>query len=166
MVVERDTPLGLEQTSVQVNGGRLTYVTNSNFLQSEKASHHILGIFEASAPGLAKKIADLAKKTIPKPNRRVHVSPHNLRVRMNGKPVPLGTRLYEEIVSLVSGASDGAALISKDGVIVTRGAGAGPQRLSPGSPVSEAKTSGFLECSPLESSLPVCSVKGFGYVHR
>lgn len=166
IIVERDTAIGLEQTSIQAAGDRLTFVTNSNFLQSEKAKSHLLGMFEAPAPDLAKELSALASKSIPKAPKKLHVSPHNLRVRINSKPVPLGTKLHDDVVALVTKAAERGDWTAKDAALVSREGGVKVQKLAYGSRVSEPKVDKNLDCAKSASPLPLCSVKGFGYVHQ
>lgn len=166
IIVERDTALGLEQTSIQAAGDQLTFVTNSNFLQSEKAKAHLLGMFEAPSPDLAKEIASLAKRSIPKAPKNLHVSPHNLRVRINSKAIPLGTKLHDDVVALVTKASERSDWAAKDAALISRDGGVKVQKLAAGSRVGSPKVEKDLDCAKASSPLPLCSVKGFGYVHQ
>lgn len=166
LIVERDTSLGLEQTSLLAKNGRATLVTNSNFLQSDQAKRHLLGMFEASAPDLALRIEDLAKRPVPKPNKRVHVSPHNLRVRINNRAIPLGSALYDEAVALAGEASGLQSWIAKDGAVVDRGARPLVRKIRAGATLASEAPGDELPCSKVKSALSVCTVKGFGYVHQ
>lgn len=168
---ERSSFYGMEQTSLVFEKERVVFVTNSNFLQAipgrallgEMQSPYTEGLRQSRT-----KVQETSSKKLAE-KKRGYVSPHEVKVSIGGRPLPIESAEYRAMLAVLEqalGLADWKSVDTLEVMAAAKGFEGLSKVYAPGEAVAATPKSAQAqksECQDLGSRDIVCRYPQYGY---